>query len=77
MINKLGGLAKETVESATVDWQKQQILAKRSAAAATKKPSKAGFYAGVSFGVLGVVGAAAAIAACNKKKIQENEETLL
>ena len=77
LLNNLGGAAKDIADSATVDWQMQQLLAQKSAAVATQKPSKAGFYAGVTFGVLGVVAAAAAIAACNKKKIQDNEETLL
>ena len=55
-----------------------QILAKKqAAAAATSKKSNAGFYAGLSFGVLGVVASAALITACNKKKTQECEETLL
>lgn len=55
-----------------------QILAKKqAAAAASSKKTGAGFYAGLSFGVLGVVASAAMIAACNKKKTQECEETLL
>jgi hypothetical protein len=56
-----------------------QLLAKKQAAAAasSSKKSNAGFYSGVTFGVLGVVASAAMIAACNKKKTQECEETLL
>jgi len=63
-------------ETVNVEWW---ALAQKKAAAATssKKTSKAGFYAGVSFGVLGVVAATAMVAACNKKKVQANEETLL
>merc|ERR1712218_102297 len=53
LINTLGGAAKDIADSAVVDWQMQQLLAQKSAAVATQKPSKAGFYAGVSFGVLG------------------------
>jgi len=54
------------------------LAKKQAAAAASSKKSNAGFYAGLSFGVLGVVASAAVIAACNKKKTtQECEETLL
>ena len=60
-------------------WEGEMALAKKqAAAAASSKKSNAGFYAGLSFGVLGVVASAAVIAACNKKKTtQECEETLL
>ena len=60
-------------------WNGDMALAKKqAAAAASSKKSNAGFYAGLSFGVLGVVASAAVIAACNKKKTtQECEETLL
>lgn len=60
-------------------WNGEMALAKKqAAAAASSKKSNAGFYAGLSFGVLGVVASAAVIAACNKKKTtQECEETLL
>jgi len=63
-------------DTVNVEWW---ALAQKKAAAATssKKTSKAGFYAGVSFGVLGVVAATAMVAACNKKKVQANEEALL
>ena len=53
------------------------LAKKQAAAAASSKKSNAGFYTGLSFSFLGVVASAAMIAACNKKKTQECEETLL
>jgi len=65
-------------DDATTDTTVAQLLAKKQAAAASSsKKSNAGFYSGVTFGVLGVVASAAMIAAFNKKKTQECEETLL
>jgi len=63
-------------------WAAEEVAAvllakKQAAAAASSKKSNAGFYTGLSFGFLGVVASAAMIAACNKKKTQECEETLL
>ena len=65
-------------DDATTDTTVAQLLARKQAAAASSsKKSNAGFYSGVTFGVLGVVASAAMIAAFNKKKTQECEETLL
>ena len=77
----IAGLADElapivqSIEAET--WGYNTLAFKREAAATSSKKSNAGFYAGVSFGVLSVVASAAMIAACNKKKTQECEETLL
>ena len=78
MINGFGDDLKETIgDSGNIEWW-TAALAQKHAAATTKKPSRAGFYAGVSFGVLGAVAATAMmIATCNKKKVQDNEEALL
>ena len=62
---------------ATDDATAVLLAKKQAAAAASSKKSNAGFYTGLSFGFLGVVASAAMIAACNKKKTQECEETLL
>lgn len=70
LINGIGDDLKETIgDSGNIEWWTAALAQKHAAAATTKKPSRAGFYAGVSFGVLGVVAAAAMITACNKKKV--------
>jgi len=53
---------------------KKTSLAKKSEAAAS---SNAGMYAGISFGVIGLVAAGAMFAAATKKQVNDNEECLL
>ena len=70
LLNQVGDDIKNVTDSFVITLAKKQ----REQAAAS---SNAGVYAGVSFGVIGLVAAGAMFAACNKKRVANNEEALL
>lgn len=87
MVNGIGDDVKKVVDSAVVTPsilanKRAQLLAMKKAqtqTAATAGPKYTnGFYYGMATGAMGVVTAAVLFAACkDKKKIQDNEQTLL
>ena len=73
LINRIGDDVKAVSDTIDINWY--ALASKKPQAAA--KSSKTGFYAGVTVGVISVVAAAGAIAACNKKQVLKSEEPLL